>query len=50
MIFVSNKNNFDFISKIANTDFPIHDLIARRWSARAFSTKKVEKSKLLSIL
>ena len=38
------------ISKIANTDFPIHDLIARRWSARAFSTKKVEKSKLLSIL
>ena len=38
------------ISKIANTDFPIHDLIARRWSARAFSTKKVEKLKLLSIL
>jgi nitroreductase len=38
------------ISKIAKTDFPIHDLIARRWSARAFSTKKVEKSKLLSIL
>jgi nitroreductase len=50
VIFVSNKNNFDFISKIANTDFPIHDIIARRWSARAFSTKKVEKSKLLSIL
>jgi nitroreductase len=45
---VSGKN--DLITKIANTDVPIHDLIARRWSARAFSTKKVEKSKLLSIL
>ena len=39
----------DLITKIANTDFPIHRLIARRWSARAFSTKTVEKSKLLSI-
>jgi nitroreductase len=47
---VSDKNNFDLITKIAKTDFPIHDLIARRWSARAFSTKKVEKSKLFSIL
>ena len=40
----------DLISKKADTDFPIHNLIARRWSARAFSTKAVEKSKLLSIL
>jgi nitroreductase len=40
----------NLISKIANTDFPIHNIIARRWSARAFSTKPVEKSKLLSIL
>jgi nitroreductase len=47
---LTGKNDFDLISKIANTDFPIHYLIARRWSARAFSTKKVEKSKLLSIL
>jgi nitroreductase len=45
---LNNENNL--ISKIANTDFPIHNLIARRWSARAFSTKTVEKSKLLSIL
>jgi len=45
---LTNENNL--ISKIANTDFPIHNLIARRWSARAFSTKTVEKSKLLSIL
>src|ERR687898_2395479 len=38
------------ITKMAKTDYPIHNLIARRWSARAFSTKTVEKSKLLSIL
>jgi nitroreductase len=31
------------ITKMAKT-------VARRWSARAFSTKPVEKSKLLSIL
>lgn len=47
---MSDKNDFGLITKIANTDFPIHDLIAKRWSARAFSTKKVEKSKLFSIL
>jgi nitroreductase len=47
---MSGKNDDDLITKIANTDFPIHRLIARRWSARAFSTKKVEKSKILSIL
>jgi len=34
----------------ANTNYPIHDLITRRWSARAFSTKPIEKDKLLSIL
>ena len=45
-----NNNDKHLISKIANTNFPIHNLIARRWSARAFSSKKVEKSKLLSIL
>jgi nitroreductase len=38
------------IIKMAKTDYPISDLISRRWSARAFSTKSVEKSKLLSIL
>ena len=34
----------------ANTVFPINELIKMRWSARAFSTKSVEKVKLLSIL
>jgi nitroreductase len=40
----------EIITKIANTHFPINGLIARRWSARAFSTRPVEKAKLLSIL
>jgi nitroreductase len=47
MILANEKN---LISKTAKTNFPIHNLIAQRWSARAFSTKPVEKSKLLSIL
>ena len=38
------------ITKPARTDYPINELIAKRWSARAFSTRTVEKSKLLSIL
>jgi nitroreductase len=38
------------ITKMAKTDYPINELISRRWSARAFSTKPVEKSKLLSLL
>ncbi len=40
----------NIIAKPAQTDFPIHDLISKRWSARAFSTASVEKTKLLSIL
>ena len=38
------------ITKTAKTNYPSNELISRRWSARAFSTKPVEKSKLLSIL
>ncbi|MGH9974524.1 MAG: nitroreductase family protein, partial [Nitrososphaeraceae archaeon] len=38
------------ITKIAKTGHPVNELIAKRWSARAFSTKPVERSKLLSIL
>jgi nitroreductase len=34
----------------ANTDHPVSEIIAKRWSARAFSTRAVEFSKLLSIL
>ena len=36
------------ITNPANTVFPINELIKKRWSARAFSTKSVEKVKLLS--
>ena len=38
------------ITKPAKTDYPINELIAKRWSARAFSTRPVERAKLLSIL
>ena len=38
------------IAKTAKADHPINELIAKRWSARAFSTRPVERAKLLSIL
>jgi len=38
------------VPKLRYLTYPIHELIAKRWSARAFSTRPVEKSKLLSIL
>ena len=37
------------LDKIANAEYPIHDLIARRWSPRAFSARRVEADKLLSL-
>ena len=46
----NDLNKRDIITNNANTDYPISELITRRWSARAFSTKPVEKSKLLSVL
>ena len=48
--FDKEEETAKIITKTAKTDYPISDLISRRWSARAFSTKPVEKSKLLSIL
>ena len=44
------KLSTTIIIKTAKTDYPIHELISKRWSARTFSTRPVEKSKLLSIL
>lgn len=39
------------LDKIAETDIQIHDLIARRWSTRAFdSNKTIDQATLLSIL
>ena len=40
----------EIVAKTAKTDYPVSELISRRWSARAFSTRRVEKLKLLSIL
>lgn len=37
------------MEKPANTNFPIHSYLEKRWSPRAFSDKKVEKEKLQSI-
>jgi nitroreductase len=47
----SNELNREkIIVNKANTDHPVSEIIAKRWSARAFSTRPVEFSKLLSIL
>jgi nitroreductase len=40
----------EIVAKTAKTDYPVSELISRRWSARAFSTHPVENHKLLSIL
>lgn len=37
------------MEKIADTQVPIHDLIRRRWSPRAFADRPIEPDKLLSI-
>jgi nitroreductase len=38
------------MEKRSPVDHPIHDLLARRWSPRAFDAKPVETQKLLSVL
>jgi nitroreductase len=48
--FNKEKETAAIITKMATVDYPISEIISRRWSARAFSTKSIEKSKLLSIL
>jgi nitroreductase len=37
------------MEKLAQTDYPILDLLQRRWSPRAFSERLVEAEKLLSL-
>ena len=49
----SNSNEFDkteIVVKRAKTDYPVSEIIAKRWSARAFSPRPLENTKLLSIL
>ncbi|MBR8839424.1 MAG: nitroreductase family protein [Stigonema ocellatum SAG 48.90 = DSM 106950] len=36
--------------KLAQTQYPIHDLIRNRWSPRAFADRPVDPDKLLSLL
>ena len=48
--FETEEETATILTKTAKADFPISEIISRRWSARAFSTKHVKKSKLLSIL
>ena len=38
------------MEKLAPTDFPIHDLLRRRWSPRTFADRPVEPEKLRSLL
>ncbi|MGH9804705.1 MAG: nitroreductase family protein, partial [Candidatus Acidiferrales bacterium] len=38
------------MEKLAKTEHPIHELLARRWSPRAFAEQPVEREKLLSLL
>lgn len=38
------------MEKSANTQYPIHELLERRWSPRAFSSQAVEPDKLRSLL
>lgn len=37
------------MNKQANTDYPVHELIQKRWSPRAFAEKMVEPEKLKSL-
>jgi nitroreductase len=47
---VTSSLEATIITKPAKTDHPINEIIAKRWSARAFSTRPVERAKLLSVL
>lgn len=38
------------MAKIADNKYPIHDLLRRRWSLRAFSERSVEPAKLRRLL
>ncbi len=36
--------------KIAQSDYPIHELLQKRWSPRAYAAQAVEPEKLRSVL
>jgi nitroreductase len=37
------------MTKLAGNDYPIHDLLRKRWSPRAFSARPIEPAELLSL-
>jgi nitroreductase len=37
------------LEKLADTEYPIHDLLRRRWSPRAFDDRSIEPEKLRSL-
>ena len=43
-------NSSDLIDKVAQTQYPIHNLLRQRWSPLAFSDRMVEPEKLRSVL
>jgi hypothetical protein len=45
--FNKEKETAAIITKMAIVDYPISEIISRRWSAKASSTKPVEKPKAL---
>ena len=45
----SRRGQATTMEKLAQTQVPIHELIGRRWSPRAFSERPVEEEKLLSL-
>jgi nitroreductase len=47
---ISTNQNSTIVEKIAQTQYPIHDLLKNRWSALAFSNCSVEPEKLCSVL
>jgi nitroreductase len=47
--FQRKEKNLTTMEKLAETQVPIHELIRRRWSPRAFSELPVEPNKLLSL-
>lgn len=47
---MTNNSSNLLQDKIAETQYPIHDLLSHRWSPLAFSERQVETDKLYSVL
>jgi nitroreductase len=49
MDFSTLKKNKSILAKKAKTNYPVHELITKRWSARAFSNDPIAPDKIYSI-